>query len=581
MKDAVQWQHFEPSTLARAADEDKPVLMVLTAPWCKHSRALLSTSFADPEVAAAVAASFVPVHVDSERRPDVNQRFGTGAWPTIAWLTPEGELIAQDNFLDAAELHVRLERIRDAWLTDRENIQRRIGEVWSQVDERNTRSGDQLRREVVDEIAATIHEKFDPQHGGLGEGLKFPHPEALDFALIQVQKRGDDRMREVVTTTLGRMMESPLHDQVEGGFFRFSQTPDWHSPNYEKLLDQNALILRNYLEAYQIFGEASFRRVAEGIVRWMLEVMRDAETGALAGSQDGEADYFTGDAALRAQRRPPAIDRTVYCHANALAASSLFKAAAVLDRPEWRSRGSEVLQLLLERLFDGRDVYHYWDGTYHLPGMLYDQALLIRALIDAAQNTGDSDLLIPAEQIAARAIEQSKAPGGGFFDIRIDPKSQGSMKRRNRSILDNAAMAESLVRLSYLARRPELHEEAVTALEAFSDDFREYGYYVAGYGRAVDLCFYEPLFVTVVGDRNSAEAAALRHAALSPYVPSRIVQTLDPDADPVLLGRSGLVASDRPVAHLMVGRRPQGTASTPDELLEAIRSVERHRRADA
>ena len=146
MKDAVQWQHFEPSTLTRAADEDKPVLMVLTAPWCKHSRALLSTSFADPEVAAAVAASFVPVHVDSERRPDVNQRFGTGAWPTIAWLTPEGELIAQDNFLDAAELHVRLERIRDAWQTDRENIQRRIGEVWSQVDERNTRSGDQLRR---------------------------------------------------------------------------------------------------------------------------------------------------------------------------------------------------------------------------------------------------------------------------------------------------------------------------------------------------------------------------------------------------------------------------------------------------
>ena len=155
------------------------------------------------------------------------------------------------------------------------------------------------------------------------------------------------------------------------------------------------------------------------------------------------------------------------------------------------------------------------------------------------------------------------------------------MKRRNRSILDNAAMAESLVRLSYLARRPELHEEAVTALQAFTGDFREYGYYVAGYGRAVDLCFYEPLFVTVVGDRDSTEAAELRHAALSPYVPSRIVQTLDPDADPVLLGRSGLVASERPIAHLTVGRREQGTASTPQELLEAIQSVERHRRADA
>ena len=204
MTDAVQWQHFEPATLARAAAEDKPVLMVLTAPWCQHSRALLSTSFADPQIVAAVADAFVPVHVDSERRPDVNQRFGTGAWPAIAWLTPDGELIAQDIFLDAAELHVRLERIHDAW-------------------------------------------------------------------------------RTVVTTTLDRMMESPLHDDVEGGFFRYSRTPDWHSPNYEKLLDQNALALRNDLEA-------SYRRVAEGIVAWMLEVMRDPDTGAFAGSQDGEAN---------------------------------------------------------------------------------------------------------------------------------------------------------------------------------------------------------------------------------------------------------------------------------------------------
>ena len=152
MSDPLQWLHFEPSTLARAEQEDKLLLMVITAPWCQHSRELLSTSFADPEVTAAVRDAFVPVHIDSERRPDVNQRYGTGAWPTIAWLTPQGELIAQDNFLDAAELHVRIGRIRDAWRSDKDNIQRRIGELWSQLDERNTKSGGQLRREMVDDI---------------------------------------------------------------------------------------------------------------------------------------------------------------------------------------------------------------------------------------------------------------------------------------------------------------------------------------------------------------------------------------------------------------------------------------------
>ncbi len=580
MSDPLQWLHFEPSTLARAEQEDKLLLMVITAPWCQHSRELLMTSFADPEVTAAVRDAFVPVHIDSERRPDVNQRYGTGAWPTIAWLTPQGELIAQDNFLDAAELHVRITRIRDAWRSDKDNIQRRIGELWSQLDERNTKSGGQLRREMVDDITDAIYQKFDRQHGGFGEGIKFPHPEALDFALVQAQKRSDERMAEVVRLTLDRMMESPLHDHVEGGFFRFSQTPDWHSPNFEKLLDQNALILRTYLEAHQVFGDASYRSAAEGIARWMTEVMRDPGTGAFAGSQDGSADYFTADAAQRPERAAPQVDRTVYCHANALAASGLFKAAATLQRPEWRDAAEAAVAFLLDNLFDGRDVYRYWDGTFHLPGMLYDQAMLVRALIDAAQNTGDSDLLIPAEKVAARAIEQNKAPGGGFFDILHSPEGRGSMGRRNRSILDNSAMAESLMRLSYLARRPELYEEATAALSAFADDYREYGYYVAGYGRAIDLCFYEPLFITIVGDRQSEEALALRRTSLATYVPSRIVQTLDPAHDPILLERSGLSHEAHAVAYLTVGNRAQGAAHSPEELLQAIESVERDRRQE-
>ena len=238
-----------------------------------------------------------------------------------------------------------------------------------------------------------------------------------------------------------------------------------------------------------------------------------------------------------------------------------------------------TLQFLRENLHDGHDVYHYWDGTYHLPGMLVDQAHLIRALIDASQNTGDADLLLPAEAIAERALARHKAPNGGFFDILHDPSQQGSMRRRNRSILDNATMAESLVRLSYLSRRPEFYLEAVQALEAFADDYKEYGYYVAGYGRAVDLIFYEPLFLTIVGDRDAMPTRELRRVALATYVPSRIVQTLDPRHDPILLSRSGLATEETPVVHLMIGKSPKGTARTPAELLAAIESIELGRRS--
>jgi uncharacterized protein YyaL (SSP411 family) len=152
------------------------------------------------------------------------------------------------------------------------------------------------------------------------------------------------------------------------------------------------------------------------------------------------------------------------------------------------------------------------------------------------------------------------------------------MRRRNRSILENSIMAEALVRLAYLSRRPEFHAEAIETLEAFANDYKEYGYYVAGYGRAVDLVFYEPLVLTIVGERDSAAAQALRTAALSRYVPSRIVQMLDPRYDPILIGRSGYKVEDRPVVYVMVGRQTRNVARTPEQLEDTIEQIEWERR---
>ena len=118
----------------------------------------------------------------------------------------------------------------------------------------------------------------------------------------------------------------------------------------------------------------------------------------------------------------------------------------------------------------------------------------------------------------------------------------------------------------------------MATLQAFTSDYKEYGYYVAGYGRAVDLIFYEPLVVTVVGDRTSEAADALRRAALAPYVPSRIVQMLDPAHDPVLIGRSGYTVEDRPVAHIGIGGAERALARTPEEVLATLERLETERR---
>ena len=152
------------------------------------------------------------------------------------------------------------------------------------------------------------------------------------------------------------------------------------------------------------------------------------------------------------------------------------------------------------------------------------------------------------------------------------------MRRRNHSILENSVMAESLVRLSYLSRRPEFYDEAIRTLESFTNDYKEFGYYVAAYGRAVDLVFYPPLIVTVVGDRESEAADTLRKAALTTFMPSRIVQMLDPKHDPILIERGGYDVTDTPRAYLTIGSDAMGEASDPQDLLAKMDTIEANRR---
>ena len=579
MTDGINWLPFDATSLQRAKDSDRPVLLIITVPWCNHCKDLLANPFGDARVAAMVREQFVPVLLDAERRPDVNERYGTGGWPSIACLTPDGELILNHGYLATAELLLQLERVSKVWREQCEDMQKSLRDLLAhrRTPEASTRG--KLDRQMVEDISNAIYEKFDHRHGGFGEGAKFPHPEVLDFALAQAAKRGDDRMREIVTVTLDRMLASPLHDPINGGFFRFSKTSDWHSPNFEKLLEVNVRMLRAYLEGYQVFGVLGYRKAAEGIVNWLLTSLRDNATGGFFGSQDADTDYYNLDRAGRAERKPPKVDRTIFCHANALAVSNLLKAGIVLARPDWIASAVSTLKFLTQELYDGREVFHYWDGTYHMPGMLVDQACLIRALIDASQITGDADLLLPAEAIAEHAIRRQKAPDGGFYDILHDPNAGGSMRRRNRSILENSMMAESLLRLSYLSRRPEFLAEAVLTLESFATDYKEYGYYVAGFGRAVDLVLYEPLLLTIVGERDSALAQEMRNAALSTYLPSRMVQILDPRFDPILIGRGGYKVEATPVAYITVGRSTREVVRRPDHLARAVEQIEWERRS--
>lgn len=576
----MEWLEWSEEAFARARETARPVLLFVRASWCRFCRELASGVLADPRVVARIEEGFVPVEVDKDRRPDIDARYTKGGWPTLAFLDEHGELIAADNYLEVEPLLARLDLVAEYHRTRREELRERLTGAKAASEAPTPPAASplpaalggrrpELTLEIVEEVARTVVETADPVHGGWGSAHKFPHPEAIDFALVRWSQTGDPAMLDVVRRTLRRMQAGEIHDRVEGGFYRYATRRDWSVPHHEKMLDSNAQRMRAYLEAYQALGEESFGKTARGVLRWMRESLLDPETGAFRGSQDADEEYARLATIAERRRRPaPAVDPTIFTNWNAMAASALFKADAVLDDPECGAQARRALEFLLKELFDERwGMVHYWDGSPHLPGMLTDQAWMLRALVDAVQFTGENRWLEHADRLAGIAIERLRSESGAFYDTPFDPGAAGSLRQRNRSILENSVMAEALLRLALLKNDRDYEDAAREALASFAPDYRRYGHYVAGYARAVDLFFHAPVHVTVVGARNDPRTRQLARAALRPFVASRIVQTIDPEEDRALLERFALVPPPTvPRAYVQRGRESYAETDDPVRL---------------
>ena len=249
----MQWNDWSDEAFASARERGRPVLLFLQASWCRWCRELERRSLSDPRAQRLIDDHFVAIRVDKDRRPDLDARYSKGGWPTLSWLDDSGELITSDAYLEPDELVERLQLIAGYWAENREVIRRRLSEAAEAVARGGPRGavphGGPVQppppkrdsdREIVDWVARTLLESADPQWGGWGREHKFPHPEAIDFALIRWSQSGDEAMRRLVLRTLRNMQQGEIHDRVEGGFYRFENWPDWSAPQFEKVLDSNA-----------------------------------------------------------------------------------------------------------------------------------------------------------------------------------------------------------------------------------------------------------------------------------------------------------------------------------------------------
>lgn len=315
MHQPVDWHEWSPEAFARAAAEDKPILLDIGAVWCHWCHVMDRESYEDPGLARFINEHFIAVKVDRDERPDVDSRYqsavsaisGQGGWPLTAVLTPEGKPFFGGTYFPREERYERpgfesvLRTMLEVWKTRREEVVESAASVLDAVEQNENLAGQHgaLRMEIVDAMVASALSQFDPHFGGFGSQPKFPHPAAIDLLLDVAGRTGNEAAREAATLTLKRMAQGGVYDHLGGGFHRYSVDERWIVPHFEKMLYDNSELLRNYVHAFQSFGDAAMAAVAKDILRWMDTWLSDRERGGFYASQDADinldddGDYFT------------------------------------------------------------------------------------------------------------------------------------------------------------------------------------------------------------------------------------------------------------------------------------------------
>jgi uncharacterized protein YyaL (SSP411 family) len=306
----VDWYPWSDEAFTRARNEDRPVLLSVGYSACHWCHVMAHESFENPEIAALMNTLFVSVKVDREERPDVDTIYMTaaqamgvqGGWPLTVFLTPEGlPFFAGTYFPPQDRPGLRgfpavLQAASAAYREQRGEIGTMGERVRDAVVPRRLPAASEPTAALLDSAAKALMAQLDRAHGGFGAAPKFPHPQALDLLLRRSHASGDVALREAAAMSLDAMARGGIHDQVGGGFHRYSVDARWTVPHFEKMLYDNALLAPVYLHAYQLTGREDLLEASTRTLDYMARELR-LPGGAFAASQDadspgGEGAFF-------------------------------------------------------------------------------------------------------------------------------------------------------------------------------------------------------------------------------------------------------------------------------------------------
>ncbi len=505
----VDWQEWSPAAFEEAERRGVPVLLSIGYAACHWCHVMAHESFEDEATAAYMNEHFVNVKVDREERPDVDAVYmeavqamtGHGGWPMTSFLTARGEPFFCGTYWPdrrrggLPSFREVLESVSTTWQTRRDEVEAAGADVVARLARPSATSTGDVTAALLDEGVAALRTAYDPERGGFGGAPKFPPSMALE-ALLRAHARTGAGL-DLVEGTCQAMARGGMYDQLAGGFARYSVDASWVVPHFEKMLYDNALLLRVYLHWWRATGSATARRVAletgdfllrdlgtpeggfasaldadtEG-VEGLTYVWTPAELVEVLGPEDGawaarqlevtsrgtfehgasvlqrlaepdDADRYERVRArlleVRGSRPQPGRDDKVVTAWNGLAIAALAEGAVLLDRPDWLAAADRCADLVAGL---------HWDrGTQRLrrvsrqgavgrhAGVLEDYADLAEGLLALHQANGDPGRLEGAAHLLAVVLDHFGDGRGGFFDT---PDDAEQLVRRPQDPTDGA-----------------------------------------------------------------------------------------------------------------------------------------------
>jgi uncharacterized protein YyaL (SSP411 family) len=489
----VDWFAWGEEALAKSKRENKPIFLSIGYAACHWCHVMERESFEQEAVAEILNRHFVSIKVDREERPDLDDIYmaatvalsGSGGWPMTVFLDPEQRPFFAGTYFPPVDRFGKpgfptlLRRIAELWQNDRGGIEQQAKEFADYVRGQFERDapgdvGEDARQGAVRELARS----FDETHGGFGAAPKFPPTPALDLLLRHHHDTGNAHALAMAKKTLDGMKDGGLYDQLAGGFARYSTDAEWRVPHFEKMLYDNALLVRSYLDGWQVTREPEYRRVATETLEYVLREMQGEEGGYFsatdADSEGVEGKYFvwTLDEIQSLLEREAAEHfaffydvtpegnwegRSVLRRTRGLgeAARALGVGAADLAQSLEKSR-QLLLAARLERvppLLDDK-VLTAWNG------------LMIAGMAEGFRVLRDKRYLVSAERAADLVLGELRRADGGLFRTRRNGRSH-----LDAYLEDYAYFADALVTLYEAGGRPAYLREALALAERMLKDF--------------------------------------------------------------------------------------------------------------